>query len=66
MGPPDPEMRNRPAGDWTAILKDNLHRPINLTEAASDYQAEKLRQRCAISAAMAETLAPLVFLEAAR
>jgi hypothetical protein len=58
-GPPDPEMKWAPLPGSPDFQRPTS--PHQRTEAASDYQAEKLRQRCAISAAMAETLAPLVY-----
>jgi hypothetical protein len=57
--PPDPEMRNRPAGDWTAILEDS--KPHLRISAASDYQVEKLRRRYSFCEATASVIASLAF-----
>jgi hypothetical protein len=61
-GPPDPEMRS-PADGWNhgrASRKGDLE-PEQITEAASDFQAEKLRRLYSFCQATAYTVASLAF-----
>jgi hypothetical protein len=58
-GPPDPEMRNRPAGHGTAYRR--AKEPVETTETALDYQAEKLRRLYSFCRATACTIASLAF-----
>ena len=68
-GPPDAEMRNRPAGHGTADRRADFKEPEETTEAkASDQERSTLElqifvlaHRLAISAPMAASLAPLVY-----
>ena len=68
-GPPDPEMRNRPAGDGTADRRRNFKEHEETTEAkAADQERSTLElqifclaHRLAISAPMAASLAPLIW-----
>jgi hypothetical protein len=48
-------------GEGSPILKGVLADNQDLALPAINLQVSRLIQRCAISAAMAETLAPLVF-----
>jgi hypothetical protein len=59
-GPPDPEMRNRPAGHGTADRRAGM-KPQDSSLAASDFQAEKLRRLYSFCHATACTIASLAF-----
>ncbi len=43
-GPPDPETRNRPAGDGTAYRGAFLKKPKEITETTAEVQARTLRR----------------------
>jgi hypothetical protein len=61
-GPPDPEMRSRPAGHGAAYRKvEAVMKPEDFSSAASDFQAEKLRRLYYFWQATAYTVASLVF-----
>jgi hypothetical protein len=68
-GPPDPEMRNRPAGNGTADRRAVMKKPDQTTEAAAARQFQSplklqafcLARRFALSAPLAEALAPLIW-----
>lgn len=60
MPPPDPETRNRPAANGTAYRKGCIE-PHQLSQAASDLQAEKLRRLYSFCQATACTVARLAF-----
>jgi hypothetical protein len=59
-GPPDPEMRNRPAANGTAYRNE-----INSTELDSkplaDFQASRLSRLYALSLSTASTIAALAY-----
>jgi hypothetical protein len=59
-GPPDPEMRNRPAANGTAYRKGCIE-PHQLSEAVYGLQAEKLRRLFSFCQATACTVARLAF-----
>ena len=59
-GPPNPEMRNRPAEHGTAYRK-TVKEHEETTERLRDYQAEKLRQLHSFCRATAPTIASLAF-----
>jgi hypothetical protein len=59
-GPPDPEMRNRPAGHGTAYRKTEFKHDES-TEAVRELQAASLRRRFAIGYYLAATVAPLIW-----
>jgi hypothetical protein len=60
-GPPDPEMRNRPAGNGTALSQRVVMKPQDPSLAASDLQVEKLRRLYYFCQATAYTIASLAF-----
>ena len=59
-GPPDPEMRNRPAANGTAYRKDpiSIH---NDSETLAEAQARSLSRRFALAYYFAATVVPLIF-----
>ena len=59
-GPPDPEMRNRPAANGTADRKD-LFSTHNDSETLAEAQALSLRRRFVLAYYFAATVAPLIF-----
>ena len=59
--PPDPEMRNRPAGHGTALSQEAVMKPEHSSPAASDLQVEKLRRLYYFCQATAYTIASLAF-----
>jgi hypothetical protein len=59
-GPPDPEMRNRPAANGTANRRAE-RKPEESSLAASDFQALKLRRLYSFCQATACTIATLTF-----
>lgn len=59
-GPPDPEMRNRPAANGTANRKDPIS-THNDTETLAEAQARSLSRRFALTYHFAATVAPLLF-----
>jgi hypothetical protein len=60
-GPPDPEMRNRPAANGTANRRAEWKKPEEFSLTASDFQAEKLRRLCSFCQATACTISELAF-----
>jgi hypothetical protein len=60
-GPPDPEMRSPAAANGRASRKPELKKPEQSTEAASVYQAEKLRRLYSFCQVTAYTIARLAF-----
>ena len=68
-GPPDPEMRNRPAGHGTDNRKADLEKPNQTTEAAAARQFQSPltlqafcpARRFALSAPLAEAIARLIW-----
>ena len=60
-GPPDPETRNRPAGDGTAYRRTILKKPEEITETTAEIQARKLRRLYSFCHATACTIASLAF-----
>jgi hypothetical protein len=60
-GPPDPEMRNRPAGHGTADRRADLNKHEENTETVREFQARSLRQRFALDYYFAVTVAPLIW-----
>jgi hypothetical protein len=58
--PPDPEMRNRPGANRTAIRKETLE-PEQSTESTPEVQARKLRRLFSFCQATAYTIASLAF-----
>ena len=59
--PPDPEMRNRPAGDGTAYRKANLGKPEENNNSLTDVQASRLNRLYALSLSTASTIATLAY-----
>jgi hypothetical protein len=59
-GPPDPEMRNRPAANGTAYRKE-LISTQNDSETPAEVQARLLRRRFALEYHFAATVAPLIW-----
>ena len=59
-GPPDPEMRNRPGANRTAIRKETFE-PHDIAETAADRQARTLRRLFSFCPATAYTIASLAF-----
>jgi hypothetical protein len=60
-GPPDPEMRNRPAGHGTADRRKDFKEHEEPSLPISDLQAEKLRRLYSFCHATAVTIASLAF-----
>jgi hypothetical protein len=58
--PPDPEMRNRPAGDGTAYRKLEIKREEN-NKSLADIQASRLSRLYALSLSTASTIAALAY-----
>jgi hypothetical protein len=60
QAPPDPQTRSPAAANGRASRKGNSE-PHQLSEAASDLQAEKLRRLYSFCRATASTIASLAF-----
>jgi hypothetical protein len=60
-GPPDPEMRNRPAENGTANRRADNWKPDESNETVRALQAASLRRRFALGYCIAAALAPLVW-----
>jgi hypothetical protein len=60
-GPPNPEMRNRPAGHGTAFHKTDFNKPKDITETTADIQARRLSRPYALSLNTASTIAALAY-----
>jgi len=58
-GPPDPEMRNRPAANGTAYRRADKHKEI--TDTTAEFQARTLRRLFPFCQATAHTIASLAF-----
>jgi hypothetical protein len=59
-GPPDPEMRNRPAANGTANRRASLE-PQQNSEALSEIQVRSLRRHFAVGYCLAASLVPLIW-----
>ena len=59
-GPPDPEMRNRPAANGTAYREGPLE-PQEIAETTTERQARSLQSRFALGYHFAAAIAPLVW-----
>ena len=59
-GPPDPEMRNRPAANGTAYRKGPIESE-EIAETTTERQARSLRYRFAVGYCLAASLAPLIW-----
>jgi hypothetical protein len=61
QGPPDPEMRNRPAANGTANRRAEWKKPQEIIETAADLQSRKLCRLYSLCEATACTIAHLAF-----
>ena len=59
-GPPDPEMRIRPARHGTAYRKGPIE-PQEIAETTAERQARSLQSRFAVGDHFASAIAPLVW-----
>jgi len=60
-GPPDPEMRNRPAANGTAYRKTISIQPEENNRTLTDVQAFRLSRLYALSLSTASTIALLAY-----
>ena len=60
-GPPDPEMRNRPAANGTANRRADFSEPDESSETVSDLQAASLRRLLALAHYLAVAAAQLAW-----